>query len=103
MSEGRKILFWEDAPGWRPQDFVRQDIGRVKREQLAHILANGNLGQSYKGFAECRLCKAALGSSDLSGLGFVWPQKAEHYVLEHDVWTPGRDALYAAMCEEASR
>jgi hypothetical protein len=101
--EDRKILFWEHVPGQRPQDFVQHDIPRGKRAQLAAVLRRGALGLSYRGWAECRMCGERLGSADLHGLGFVWPQKAEHYVLEHDIWTPGCDALYAAIFAEVRR
>ena len=40
------------------------------------------------GFANCRICGANLGSRDVTAFGFVWPEKAEHYILDHDVWTP---------------
>lgn len=93
MKPERKILFWEHTPGMRPQDFVRDDVPREKREMLARTLANGRRGVTYRGWAACRICGKNLGSSDLHGHGFVWPEKAEHYVLEHDVWTPGCDAL----------
>ena len=96
MTSDRKIFFWEHAAGLRPQDFVRRDVPRGKREQLAAVLRGGTRGLTYRGWAECRMCGAHLGSSDVHGLGFVWPELAEHYVLEHDVWTPGCDALYAA-------
>lgn len=98
-----KILFWEHVPGQRPQDFVRHDIPRGKRAQLAAVLARGVIDLRYMGWADCRICGARLGTSDLHGLGFMWPEKAEHYVLEHDVWTPGCDALYEAIFREARR
>jgi hypothetical protein len=51
MSD-RKILFWEHAPGQRPQDFVRHDIPRGKREQLATVLKHGRRGLQYRGWAQ---------------------------------------------------
>jgi hypothetical protein len=95
-----KILFWEHAPGGRPQDFVRHDVPRGKRAQLAVILRRGVPGLRYMGWADCRICGARLGTADLHGLGFTWPEGAEHYVLEHDVWTPGCDALHEAIRRE---
>ena len=96
-SPDKQILFWEHAPGQRPQDFIRPDISRAQREHLANILASGHRGAQCRGWAECRICGAHLGSADLHGYGFMWPEKAEHYLLKHDVWTPGCDALYAAV------
>jgi hypothetical protein len=48
----------------------------------------GDVLTSYLGWADCRICGAQLGTRDFFGHGFIWPEKAEHYVLEHDVWTP---------------
>ena len=60
------------------------------------IFVNGvdaHPGIQAKGWAECRLCGAQLGSMDLTRFGYVWPEKAEHYVVEHDVWTPECSAI----------
>lgn len=61
---------------------------------MARVLAGGEdlaayTGLSSMGWATCRICGARLGTRDLVGYGLVWPERAEHYVLEHDVWTPG--------------
>ena len=47
------------------------------------------------GWANCRICDANLGSGDLTAFGHVWPEKAEHYVLKHAVWTPACEAILA--------
>jgi hypothetical protein len=47
----------------------------------------------WDGDANCRICGVVLGSKNIGGWGMVWPQKCEHYVLEHDVWVPGLDRL----------
>jgi hypothetical protein len=90
------ILFWERVPGKRPQDFVRSDIAAQDRQSLAHVLAHGAVLISYMGWADCRICGEALGSQDLAGFGFFWPQKAEHYVLQHNVWTLDCSLLLSA-------
>jgi hypothetical protein len=121
-QQGQLILFWKEeypaitaakkaggflaAAGFmaeqldrrpRPQDRIDTTIPRERREAVAKILAAGNIGMAYMGFAECRICGVRLGTRDFYGHGFVWPEKAEHYVLEHDVWVPElNDLIYRA-------
>jgi len=113
---GTPLLFWDDkvdgglgqildflgvVPGGRrygqPKDHVRNDVPRSDREELARALQSGDVLMSYLGWADCRICGARLGTQDLFGHGFVWPQKAEHYVLVHGVWTRECDDLLAAL------
>lgn len=81
----------------QPQDFVNASIPRKDRIDLARALVRGEVDESYIGYAECRICGERLGTADLVGWGFLWPEKAEHYILEHDVWTPECDRLLAAV------
>lgn len=39
---------------------------------------------------------------DLTRFGFVWPEKAEHYLTEHGVWTPECSELLLAVLSFAS-
>jgi hypothetical protein len=120
---GKKLLFWDEqagelqplldllgvVPGGRkygqPRDHVRHDVRRSDREALARALqlrsttnpTGGDVGVSYMGWADCRMCEERLGTRDLFGNGFVWPEKAEHYVLVHGVWTRECDELLAAV------
>jgi len=95
-SEGR-ILFWSRTPGGRPQDFIRRDIPPLARQRVAAILSSGREVYCYKGSADCRICGRSLGTRDLGNFGLVWPELAEHYVLEHGVWTPGCSELLARV------
>lgn len=81
----------------QPLEFVRTDIADADRAELAKALAAGARGMGYMGYAECRICAARLGTHDLFGFGFLWPERAEHYITEHNVWTPGCDRLLAAI------
>ncbi len=76
-----------------PHKCVRADIPRKRREIAAHLLATGKVLDRCLGYADCRMCGVQLGCADLGGWGHLWPEKAEHYVLEHDVWVPGLDRL----------
>lgn len=120
--DGRRILFWADPPvagvdlGWittlfgmkpdkKPHDFVRNDIPYMDRQVVIKALAlrstmnptGGEVAMSYFGEADCRMCGVKLGHRDLFGYGFIWPEKAEHYIENHNVWTPDCDALLAAV------
>lgn len=85
------MLYWGRSAGERPQDHVRGDIPSGQRRAVVFILQNGrdaHPSMQAMGWANCRICGADLGSRDLTAFGFVWPEKAEHYLLAHDVWTP---------------
>jgi len=75
------------------------------RDALAFILKNGvdaHPGIQAMGWANCRICDVQLGSMDLTRFGFAWPEKADHYVVAHDVWTPEcSDLLRAALSHGA--
>ena len=126
---GKRLLFWDEqagelqplldllgvVPGGRrygqPKDHVRRDVPRVDREELARALqlrspANPNGGDvlmSYMGWADCRMCGEKLGTRDFFGNGFVWPDKAEHYVLVHGVWTRECTEMLAAARSTSRR
>jgi hypothetical protein len=71
----------------------------LARRQVTLVLQNGedaHPGVQLKGSASCRLCDEMLGSGNLNAFGFVWPEKADHYVTAHDVWTPGCEELLRA-------
>jgi len=89
-------LYWGTSPGERPQDFVDPSVPAWCREAIGFILGNGvdaHPGVQAMGWASCRICGAPLGSRDLSRFGYVWPEKGEHYVVAHDVWTPECSAI----------
>lgn len=114
-ARGRRILFWADSPTdgigaivglfttiftgsppRRPEQHVTPYVPLRKRQQVAKLLAAGQPIESYLGHAHCRMCGVELGYRDFAGYGFIWPEKAEHYLLEHGVWTPECEMLYAA-------
>jgi len=90
-----RLLFWtESAP---PSKFVRSHVSDRDRRELATALRGGRTVDAYLGHANCRICGAELGYRDLESHGMVRPDGAEHYVLEHGVWTPGCDELLRRM------
>lgn len=89
-------LYWRREPGQRPEDFVAASVPTWCRQALSFILRNGvdaHPGMQALGWAKCRICGEQLGSMDLTRFGYVWPQKAEHYVVVHGVWTPECSAI----------
>lgn len=111
---GRRLLFWDEkvdgdfgrlldflgvVPGGRkygqPKDHMPYDMPRTDREELARALqlrslenpTGGDVLMGYMGHAACRICGVKLGTRDFFGHGFIWPERAEHYVLIHNVWT----------------
>jgi hypothetical protein len=112
---GKRLLFWDDlhgelqplldllgvVPGGRrygqPREHIRRGVPMADREELARALQGGGVGMGYMGWADCRICGARLGTRDFFGNGFLWPEKAEHYILVHDVWTPECGEMLAAV------
>lgn len=87
----RPMMYWGDQVGERPQDFIYRGVPAWQRDALVFILQNGvdaHPGIQAKGWANCRICGNQLGSMDLTRFGFVWPEKADHYVRAHRIWTP---------------
>ncbi len=82
---------------WIVRMGARNGPAHADRELVGRVLAQGKRGVAYMGYANCRICGRQLGTADLYGFGFIWPEKAEHYVLDHDVWTPECDDLLAAV------
>lgn len=94
------MLYWGSDPGERPHDFIESQVPTWQRDAIVFVLAHGvdaHPGISAKGWANCRLCGAQLGSGDFTRYGFVWPEKAEHYLTVHGVWTPECSALLQAV------
>ncbi len=98
----RRMMYWGEAAGERPIDHVRRDVPSAARDQLAFVLQNGRDAHPHMqamGWASCRICGANLGSRDLCAFGFVWPEKADHYVTKHGVWTPECSQLLQAALD----
>lgn len=120
---GKRVLFWDEQAGalqpildalgvfaggkhlGQPRDHVRHDVPWPDREEVAKALqlrstmnpTGGDVLMGFMGWADCRICGERLGTRDFFGRGFVWPEKAEHYILAHHVWTSGCDELLAVV------
>lgn len=96
LAEAFITLFTGRIPNLQPKDCITNRVTLRKRQIVGKLLAAGEPIKAYMGHAHCRICGVELGYRDLAGYGFTWPERAEHYVLEHDVWTPDCDRLFAA-------
>ena len=92
-----RIMFWSDADP--PSRFagLTKDVSKEDVVTAVALLRSGRPLQNYMGWADCRICELMLGTKDVGRFGFVWPEKAEHYVEEHGVWTPGLAAFVAQL------
>lgn len=95
----QEIMFWNEDH--RPEDYVgcveNVDVGTL--DKVLSALKGGAVHESYKGWAECRICGAHLGSRDLVHEGFIFPDQAEHYIEEHGVWTPELDRFAETLID----
>jgi len=82
----KPMMFWSRE--LRPENCVDETIPKSCRDRAVAILTEGEVVSQMRGFAGCRICGERLGTADMQALGFVYPQKAEHYILEHNVWVP---------------
>jgi len=96
------IMFWNDGPFIVNRPHTRMGYAQLyaspeDRQLVIETLKRGAVRDAYLGWADCRICGARLGTKDLTGYGLVWPEKCEHYVEAHDVWTEGLDRLLKAI------
>ena len=99
-ESAQEILFWSDQH--RPQDYENcvLNVPTEKVDRVVEALQGGENLSQMRGWANCRICDENLGSSDLGGHGFVWPELAEHYIIEHGVWSPDLNKLADQLLSE---
>jgi len=86
-----RLLSWS---GWSPPRlYIRSGVPEADRAAVIDALASGQVAVRYMGYANCRICKIALGSCDMLTHGMIYPEKAEHYLEKHRVWTRDCDEL----------
>ena len=56
--------------------------------KLADYVAKGNSAIAWKGYSACRICDKILGTRCLTDGAYIWPEKLEHYIVEHDIFLP---------------
>ena len=104
----RAIGYWSDGsngtPVLHPRDLVDPSWDEEEKETVVLHLMNGAAWQGYMGFAQCRICGELLGTQDMTDGTYVWPEKLEHYLVDHGVRLPHEFVLhidsYHAAIEE---
>ncbi len=96
------IMFWSDSQLIANSPQTRVGLAALyatpeDQRLVVEALKAGKIAECYLGWADCRICGARLGTKDLSGYGLVWPEKCEHYLEAHGVWTEGLDRLLKAI------
>lgn len=82
-------MFWDDC---KPSDFVL-DTNSVKKYFVVGLLRSGKTVARNKGHFRCKMCGDRLGSCDVAGWGFIWPEGSEHYIEKHNIWIKEFDEL----------
>jgi hypothetical protein len=59
-----------------------------EKQSVIKYLSSGIVFLRYFGNAQCRICDARLGSTEMTDGTWAWPTKLEHYVEDHDVLLP---------------
>jgi len=83
------VGFWKTKSAPKKRCAKKWTSGKQKRAVLAFIKA-GTVVNTSKGWANCRLCGAKLGCSDLllpTG-NFLCPAGFEHYIEKHGIKPP---------------
>ena len=78
--------YHEDKYIW-PQELV-QDKPVENFDKIAKYLETGIPAIYWKGYSACRICGKTLGTKCLTDGTWIWPEKLEHYILEHNVRLP---------------
>ena len=94
-------MFW--TPDKPPTNYIRTDVPTADRGMVIGALTSGRPIEYYLGWGICRICGVVLGTADMEVHDLVYPEGAEHYLLEHQVWTPGCEELLARIKRRSSK
>lgn len=93
----QRVMYWSYSHD--PNAFIGRatQVPAHRVNLVVAFLKTGHRSTGYLGWAECRICGERLGTADMTAEGYQWPSRAEHYIIEHGVWTPKLDALGRAL------
>ncbi|MEK6833229.1 MAG: hypothetical protein AABY32_04225 [Nanoarchaeota archaeon] len=70
-----------------PQEIISKNKIENK-DKIVQYLSKGSDAICWRGFAGCRICDTLLGTRCLSDGTWIWPQRLEHYIIEHNIVLP---------------
>lgn len=92
MRKLQKIGFWNGMSDmgyiWPQEIVAKKKIEPKLKCAIISYLQHGVPVEGYMGDSSCRFCGKILGSHDMSDGTWVWPEKLEHYIEEHNVMLP---------------
>lgn len=97
-----KVGFWKTHTAEECLEHVNPDWKKDNEFEYKAVLAYLDFGmveKSAKGWANCRICKAKLGSSDMLTPDMKWrfPAMFDHYLTEHDLVPPSQPFIDSAV------
>jgi hypothetical protein len=98
VNDKPRLLYWSR---WSPPRLhIRDGVPEADRATVIDALASGQVVFRYMGYANCRICRIVLGSCDMETHGMIYPQKSQHYLEKHRVWTRECDELLRCIRAE---
>lgn len=71
-----------------PSEFIDENWDKDELLKVAEYIQCCEPIEYWRGFSTCRLCGECLGTTCLSDGTYIFPEKFEHYLLEHNVKPP---------------
>lgn len=91
MTKLIAVGYWNDKPFEERFIYPQEVVSEKKLPdmlKLADYVAKGNSAIAWKGYSACRICDKILGTRCLTDGAYIWPEKLEHYIVEHDIFLP---------------
>lgn len=98
----KKIGFWKNdsntEEGRKEVEAAQGSITDEERKAIVSYIESSKMSVGYMGWANCRVCGERLGALDMRtpDNNFVFPERYEHYITEHNV-RPPEDFIKAAI------
>lgn len=71
-----------------PSTLMNHEYNQDIKKLLIKYLKECKPCNQYRGFSGCRICGTILGTHERTDGTYVWPDKLDHYVEEHNVMLP---------------
>lgn len=85
-----RIGFWNNGVEYEDYIWPQELVGEKhpNSAEICSYLSRGVKAAAWMGYSYCRICGKTLGSHCLTDGFYIWPEKLEHYVSEHNVRLP---------------